>query len=59
MEFEHSRLYVTRVRAKGVESVDMIGKNNLYLDLFFGKWSTRTKVLRDCGPDVSQFVSVS
>ena len=28
-----------------------IGKNNLYLDLFFGKWSTRTKVLNNNGPE--------
>ena len=28
-----------------------LGKNNLYLDLFFGKWSTRTKVLNNSGPD--------
>lgn len=51
MDFENSRLYITRIKATGVQSAEFIGKNDLYLDLFLGKWSDRTKVLEDCGPD--------
>ena len=87
MDFEHSRLYVTRVKATGIQSAEFTGtslsshhilssplhssvshslaisqmnqpnsgKNNLYLDLFFCKWSTRTKVLNNNGPDADFF----
>lgn len=47
--FDHGRIVIKKITASNIKSVEFVGKNDLYLNCFFGEWSQRTKVLSNCG----------